>query len=193
VNRRRMLHALRAEVGEYEDAAVLPEETDPQLYLSRNRQPQPFHLICSADNVLSQLSGEVNVHLRDSSVRWFRMSVGDHVYIPAGTPHRIVPVAEGVMLRYQPLDAGRQGVAWYCDGCDSEVQRYEWEHSADTPAVSVYAAACARFSASAEARTCGKCGAVAAPVDLAAFGWVAASLSARTPLTSARTRGHYRS
>ena len=31
MNRRRMLHAFKAEVGEYEDAAVLPEETDPQL------------------------------------------------------------------------------------------------------------------------------------------------------------------
>ena len=39
MNRRRMLHALKAEVGEYEDAAVLPAETDPQLYLSKNRQP----------------------------------------------------------------------------------------------------------------------------------------------------------
>ena len=72
MNRRRMLHAFAAEVGEYEDAAVLPEETDPQLYLSRNRQPQPFHLICSKDNVLSQLSGAADVHLRDSSVNRFR-------------------------------------------------------------------------------------------------------------------------
>ena len=53
MNRRRMLHALKAEVGEYEDAAVLPAETDPQLHLSKNRQPQPFHLICAKDNVLS--------------------------------------------------------------------------------------------------------------------------------------------
>ena len=147
MNRRRMLHAFKAEVGEYEDAAVLPEETDPQLYLSRNRHPQPFHLICSKDNVLSQLSGAADVHLRDSSVNRFRMVVGDHVYIPAGTPHRIVPVTEGVTIRFQPLEAGLQGAAWYCDGCDSELRRYEWEHDKDTPAVQYYAAACARFSA----------------------------------------------
>ena len=116
MNRRRMLHAFNTEVGEYEDAAALPAETDPQLYLSRNRQPQPFHLICSRDNVLSQLSGAVRVHLKDSSVNWFAMDVGDHVYIPAGTPHRIVPSAEGVTLRFQPLEAGLQGAAWYCDG-----------------------------------------------------------------------------
>ena len=92
MNRRRMLHPFKTELAEYEDAAVLPEDTDPQIYLSRNRQPQPFHLICSKDNVLSQLSGTVHVHLRDSSVNRFRMDVGDHVYIPAGTPHRIVPI-----------------------------------------------------------------------------------------------------
>ena len=109
MNRRRMLHAFKTELGEYEDAAVLPAETDPQIYLSRNRQPQPFHLICSKDNVLSQLSGAVHVHLRDSWVNRFRMEVGDHVCIPAGTPHRIVPVAEGVTLRYQPLEPGFRG------------------------------------------------------------------------------------
>ena len=171
MNRRRMLHALKAEVGEYEDAAVLPAETDPQLYLSRNRQPQPFHLICSNDNVLSQLSGAVHVHLRDSSVNRFQMGVGDHVYIPAGTPHRIVPITEGVTLRFQPLQAGLQGASWYCDRCDSELRRYEWDHDNDTPAVDYYAAACARFSADEAARTCGKCGTIAAPLDLTAFGW----------------------
>jgi 3-hydroxyanthranilate 3,4-dioxygenase len=37
--------------------------------------------------------------------------------------------------------------------------------------VQYYAAACARFSADEAARTCGKCGTVAAALDLAAFGW----------------------
>jgi mannose-6-phosphate isomerase-like protein (cupin superfamily) len=171
MTRRRMLHAFKAEVGEYEDAPVLPVETDPQLFMSRNTQPQPFHLICSKDNVLSLLSGAADVHLRDSSVNRFRMTVGDHVYIPAGTPHRIVPAGEGVMLRFQPQEAGLQGTAWYCDGCDSELRRYEWEHDHDTPPAEYYAAACARFSADEAARTCGKCGTIAAPVDLAAFGW----------------------
>jgi len=171
MSRRRMLHPFKTELTEYEDAAVLPEDTDPQLYLSRNRQPQPFHLICSGDNVLSQLSGAAQVHLRDSSVNRFRMDVGDHVYIPAGTPHRIVPIAEGVTLRFQPLEAGLQGASWYCGECDSELRRYEWEHDNDTPALEYYMAACARFSADEAARTCGKCGSVAAPLDLASFGW----------------------
>ena len=106
MNRRRMLHAFAAEVGEYEDAAVLPEETDPQLYLSRNRQPQPFHLICSKDNVLSQLSGAADVHLRDSSVNRFRMVVrrpgqlAEYVVLGADQVERLrLPVPGQVDLR----------------------------------------------------------------------------------------------
>jgi hypothetical protein len=56
-------------------------------------------------------------------------------------------------------------------GRDSELRRYEWEHDGDTPALRYYAAACARFCADEAARTCGKCGTVAAPLDLAPFGW----------------------
>jgi len=65
VNRRRMLHAFKAakEVGNYEDAAVLQEAVDPQLYLSRNWLPQPFHLICAKDTVITQLSGRSPVAL----------------------------------------------------------------------------------------------------------------------------------
>jgi hypothetical protein len=91
-----------------------------------------------------------------------------------------VPVAEGVTLRFQPLEAGLQGAAWYCDECDSELRRYEWEHDGDTPAVQYYAAACARFSADAAARTCGKCGTVAPALDLAAFGWLGESSRTRS-------------
>lgn len=170
-----MLHVFGMELGQYEDAAVLPAETDPQVYLSRNRLPQPFFLICAKDNVLSQMSGAVHVELRESSVNRFRMDVGDHVYVPAGTPHRLVPVTEGVTLRYQPREAGLQGAAWYCDGCDTELRRYEWEHSNEVPVLGYYAAACARFNGDEAARTCDKCGTVSVSLDLAAFGWPVAS------------------
>jgi 3-hydroxyanthranilate 3,4-dioxygenase len=88
-----------------------------------------------------------------------------------------MPIEEGVTIRFQPLEAGLQGAAWYCDGCDSELRRYEWEHDNNTPAVEYYAAACTRFSADEAARTCDKCGTVAAPLDLAAFGWPPAAAS----------------
>ncbi|MFC9502806.1 hypothetical protein [Streptomyces sp. NPDC057002] len=172
-NRRRMLHALKvaSELGSYADAAVLPADTDPQLYLSHNELPQPFHLICEKDTVLSQLSGSSDVHLRDSSVNRFRMSIGDHVYIPAGTPHQIVPVEAGAVIRYMALKAGRQGAVWYCPECRTELHRYEWEHDNEVSPSQFYAAACARFSADETVRTCGSCKAVHPQVDLAAFGW----------------------
>ena len=173
MNRRRMLHAFRAakDVGNYEDAAVLPEAVDPQLYLSRNWLPQPFHLICQKDTVVTQLSGAAQLALRDSSVKTFRMTVGDLAYIPAGTPHQIIPVEEGVCLRYMPLAAGVVGAAWYCPGCEVELHRDEWEHVDDLPAAGFYAKACARFNADHQARTCGKCGSVHPTIDLSAYGW----------------------
>ncbi|MBU3067762.1 hypothetical protein KO481_40370 [Nocardia sp. NEAU-G5] len=176
MNRRRMLHAFQAasELGDYADAAVLPADTDPQIYLSRNRVAQPFHLICQKDVVLSQLSGAVDVHLHDSSVNRFRMGVGDHVYIPAGTPHRIVPVEEGVTIRYQALQAGRQGASWYCANCGSELRRYEWDHDNDVSALAYYQRACANYNADVTVRTCDECGSVASQLDLASLGWVQA-------------------
>ncbi|MFI1379905.1 hypothetical protein [Embleya sp. NPDC020886] len=169
--RRRMLQALEVapELGDYADAAVLPADTDPQLYLAYNRLAQPFHLICQHDTVLSQLSGAVDVHLRESSVNRFLMATGDHVYVPAGTPHRIVPREEGVTLRYLPLDAGRLGAAWFCADCGHELARYEWEHDNDVPLTHFYAAACARFTADVGARTCKACSAVHPEIDLAVF------------------------
>ncbi|MER7583935.1 hypothetical protein [Kitasatospora sp. NPDC097691] len=173
MNRRRTLNAFDAavEIGNYEDIAVLPADTDPQIYLSRNWLPQPFHLVCEKDTVLSQLSGAAQVHLRDSSVNRFRMDLGDHVYVPAGTPHRIVPLQEGVTIRYLPLKAGLQGAVWFCAGCERELHRFEWEHDNDTPAALMYAEACARFTADLRARTCAGCSAVHPEIDLADFAW----------------------
>ncbi|MFE5325970.1 hypothetical protein ACFRCG_06115 [Embleya sp. NPDC056575] len=169
--RRRMLKSLETgpELGDHVEAAVLPADTDPQLYLAYNRLAQPFHLICQHDTVLSQMSGTVAVHLRESSVNRFVMGTGDHVYVPAGTPHRLVPREEGVTLRYMPLDAGRLGVAWFCAGCGHELTRYEWEHDNDVPLSHYYTAACTRFTTDEAARTCRDCSAVHPEIDLSAF------------------------
>jgi 3-hydroxyanthranilate 3,4-dioxygenase len=105
------------------------------------------------------------------------MDVGDHVYIPAGTPHQIVPIEPGVTLRYMPLAAGRLGTAWYCPGCGAEVQRYEFEHDNDVPLIVTYTAATSRFNDDIRARTCGKCGVVHPEIDLARYGWDAAAES----------------
>ncbi|MDI2131277.1 hypothetical protein [Yinghuangia seranimata] len=173
MNRRRMLNALKSpdEFGQYADEAVLPEDTDPQVYLSHNRLPQPFHLLCEKDSVISQLSGTVDVYLHDSSVNRFRVTVGDHVYIPAGTPHRIVPREPGVTLRYMALEAGLLGAAWYCASCGGELRRYEWEHDNAVAPARFYAAACARFNADKAARTCESCATVHEEIDLDAYAW----------------------
>lgn len=175
MTRRRMLHALKVapELGDYADVPVLPADTDPQIYLAHNTRPQPFHLISERDTVISQLSGIVDVHLRDSTVNRFKAVPGDHIYVPAGTPHRIVPREPGTTIRYLAADAGRLGAAWYCPECEQELHRYEWQHDNDVPPGEVYAAACARFNADKDARTCTGCSAVHPEIDLAAYGWPA--------------------
>jgi 3-hydroxyanthranilate 3,4-dioxygenase len=77
--------------GNYDEFPMLELGIDPQVHLSRNTVPQPFFLICEQDTVLAQLSGEARVEFRNSSVNFFRMVLGDYVYVPAGTPHRILP------------------------------------------------------------------------------------------------------
>ncbi|WP_063043439.1 hypothetical protein [Nocardia pseudovaccinii] len=167
-----MVHAIQAasEVGNYAEVAVLPDETDPQIYLSRNWLPQPFHLICEKDTVLSQLSGTARVELRNSSVNSFRMDIGDHIYIPAGTPHRLAPISESVTIRYLPLRGGLQAAAWFCAACGNEVRRYEWEHDNNTAALEFYWLACARFNAGTDSRTCGTCSTIHPKVNLATLG-----------------------
>ncbi|MFE3798968.1 hypothetical protein KHQ06_24255 [Nocardia tengchongensis] len=173
MGRRRMLSAFKtaAEIGNYADLAVLPLDVDPQVALSRNWLPQPFYHLYSHDTVIAQLSGGSVIRMHDSSVNYFTLTTGDNVYVPAGTPHRIEPVEEGVMLSYVPLELGLEGAVWYCSHCDAELYRLEWEHNNDAEANRVYATACARFNSEEEARTCHECGTVADEVDLAALGW----------------------
>jgi hypothetical protein len=168
-----MLDAFKvgAQLGNYEDLAVLPIDVDPQVTLSRNWIDQPFYQIFAEDTVLAAMSGETVIRMRLSSVNTLRLEAGDHAYIPAGTPHRIEPSQEGVMLRYLAGDAGLEAAAWFCEVCGIELYRLEWQHDHDAEAPRVYAAACTRFNAASDARTCGSCGTVASEIDLDAFGW----------------------
>ncbi|MDX3101905.1 hypothetical protein ACIBO5_48875 [Nonomuraea angiospora] len=173
MKRRRMLHALKAaqELGNYAEMPILPADVDPQAHLSRNTVMQPFWLICSKDTVLVQMSGTAVVHLKDSSVNRFSTEIGDHVYIPAGTPHRIVPGEEGVQLRYKAQLPGLEAVAWYCTGCDRELHRVDWD-TAETVAQQVYYDACAEFNANEALRSCIDCGTAYPRIDMTPFsGW----------------------
>jgi 3-hydroxyanthranilate 3,4-dioxygenase len=168
-----MLDAYKAsaEIGNYADTPVLPTDVDPQITLSRNWIDQPFYHIFSEDTVLAALSGHSVVRLQLSSVNTFRLEIGDHAYIPAGTPHRIEPREESVLLRYVAGDAGLEGAAWFCETCGNELYRLEWQHDSELDPPRVYAAACARFNTEDEARKCSRCGTLAQEVDLSRLGW----------------------
>ncbi|KHO21650.1 hypothetical protein [Mycolicibacterium setense] len=173
MTRRRMLDAYKvgATVGNYADLAVLPLDVDPQITLSRNWIDQPFYQIFAEDTVLAAMSGDTTIRMRMSSVNTLRLEIGDHAYIPAGTPHRIEPREEGILLRYLAGDAGLEAAAWFCETCGDELYRLEWQHDHDADPPRVYATACARFNAETEARMCRCCGTVAPEVDLDALGW----------------------
>jgi len=168
--RRRMLNGLKIaqELGDYAELPVMPVHLDPQIHLSRNTVPQPFWLICGKDTALAQLAGSAVVHLKDSSVNWFTLELGDHVYVPAGTPHRIVPAQESVQLRYKALEPGLEGVAWYCPGCDRELHRSEWD-TAETISQQAYYDACTEFNADDALRACAQCGATHPRIDMTPF------------------------
>jgi mannose-6-phosphate isomerase-like protein (cupin superfamily) len=184
MDRRRMLHSFKAaaEIGDYEEVPVLPTNVDPQLFMSRNSVAQPFHLICGKDTVLVQMSGTADVFFKDSSVNRFHMTVGDHVYVPAGTPHRVVPSEEGVQIRYKARVAGLEGVSWYCPGCDRELHRVEWD-TAQTVSQDAYRDACLAFNADDSLRHCTDCGAQHPHVDMAPFAaWQPLAEQLRTEL-----------
>jgi hypothetical protein len=182
MKRRRMLQAFKTavDVGNYDDVPVLPRNVDPQVHISRNTVSQPFFLICSKDTVIAQLSGESRLELRDSSVNSFAVHPGDNVYVPAGTPHRVTPLSEVVQLRYRPQEAGLEGVAWYCPGCDRELHRVEWD-TTDTVSQQAWTDACTSFNGDDRLRRCSDCGAQHPLIDMAPFGtWpeLAAALDA---------------
>ena len=74
--------------GSYDDYPVGPPGTDPMPHLSRNRVPQPFFLVCEADQVLIQMAGEGELYLKEQAVTAMHLEPGDTIYLPAGIPSR---------------------------------------------------------------------------------------------------------
>jgi hypothetical protein len=172
--RRRMLQAFdaAAEAPNYADLAVLPADVDPQITVSRNSVDQPFYLAFEEDTVLAQMSGHSTIHLRESNVLNYPMAQGDHVYMPAGTPHRITPDKEGVLIRYITNEPALRAALFTCETCAAEIYRLEWTQALADDAVAIYAEICRRFNQTDERRTCAQCGAKAASVSLEALGWM---------------------
>jgi hypothetical protein len=164
--------AAAAAAGPYDERPMLPDSIDLQIHLSRNDRPQPFFLICQHDCVLVVMSGEGRVEFKDAPVLWHSYVPGDFLYVPAGTPHRIVPATESIQHRYKLPESELEAVAWYCEGCGKELYRDTWELAAEK-AQAAYLRACTEFSADPARRTCSACGAVHPEIDLAPYHWAA--------------------
>jgi mannose-6-phosphate isomerase-like protein (cupin superfamily) len=165
-------------VGAYDDMPMLPDDIQVQLHLSRNDRPQPFHLICERDTLLLVMSGAATVEFKGTSVDRFALKPGDCVYVPSGTPHRIVPSEESIMLRYKAQQPGLEGMAWFCEACDAELHREVWD-TATALSQDMFSSLGARFAADPALRTCKSCGAVHPAPDLGTFRWAEAAKEIR--------------
>jgi 3-hydroxyanthranilate 3,4-dioxygenase len=169
--------------GPYDEMPMLELGIDPQVHLSRNTVPQPFFLICEADSMIVQMAGAARVEFRRSTVNHIDTELGDFVYVPGGTPHRIVPKSPSIHLRYKAALPGLEGVAWYADGSGQEISRIAWNCAEELPQEG-YLRACLAFNADPELR-----GGLPA-IDLAPFCWseVAAEIRAAEAAETERAR-----
>jgi mannose-6-phosphate isomerase-like protein (cupin superfamily) len=159
-----------AKLGPYDERPMLPEAVQTQVYLSRNDHPQPFHLICEKDTVIAVFSGTGRVELKASSVRWFPLEPGDHIYVPAGTPTRLVPETASVIMRYKAREAGLEGVGWYCERCETELHRHVFDTAQAHPQEG-YLAGCRSFNEDEARRRCSSCGWAHPVVELERYRW----------------------
>jgi 3-hydroxyanthranilate 3,4-dioxygenase len=151
-----------AERGNYDEFPMLELGIDPQLHLSRNSVAQPFFLICEQDTIVAQMSGSARIEFRNSPANYFNMALGDFVYVPGGTPHRLIPQTESVHLRYKAAQPGLEAVAWYKN--DEEVARVTWDCAKELPQ-EAYLRACRAFNADASLRK------DMPEIDLSPFQW----------------------
>ncbi len=170
--RRRMLDTFDTakDLGPYDEYPVLSEGVDPQLHLSVNDRPQPFHLTCGKDCIIVQMSGKARLEMRDSSVLYFNLVPGDYAYVPAGTPHRILPSEPSIQYRYKAEHAGLEAVTFYCEKCGSEVLKDTWDTAEEVPQAA-YLRVVSAFNANPSVRQCAHCGHVNPSIDLTGFRW----------------------
>ena len=159
-------------VGAFDEYPVMPEGVSPQLMLSRNNRPLPFYLICEKDTIVVQMSGTGRIVFKDSAMNYTATVPGDLVYVPARTPHRLFTEADSLIYRYKAENAGLEGVAWYCEGCNAEVHRLVFDTATELPQEG-YLRAVEGFNADEGLRTCKSCGAVHPAADASGNNWQA--------------------
>jgi len=170
--RKRMLDTFEAAkgAGPYDEYPVLSAGVDPQLHLSRNDRPQPFHLTCEKDTVLVQMSGKATVEMRDSPVLRFNLVPGDYAYIPGGTPHRIIPSEPSILYRYKAEHSGLEAVSFYCETCGQLMFRDTWDTSEEMPQAA-YLRIVETFNKEDALRHCAACSITHTPIDLTGYRW----------------------
>ncbi|MBT7769578.1 MAG: hypothetical protein HN705_06300 [Rhodospirillales bacterium] len=159
-----------AKSGNYDERPMLPADVDLQVHLSRNNRPQPFWLICEHDTVITTLSGEGTVEFKDAPVLRHTYETGDYIYVPAGTPSRIIPKKRSVQYRYKAAEAGLEGVAWYCEKCGCQLYREVWD-TADELSQAAYFRITRKFNDNSNQRKCRSCGKLHPKADLKGIRW----------------------
>ncbi len=162
--------------GSYDDYPIGPRGTDPMPHLSRNRVPQPFFLVCEADQVLIQMAGVGELVLVQASPVVMHLEPGDTVYIPAGVPSRLAPRGENLQLRLKADPPAREAVAWYCPGCGELVHARAIEGPIPQEG---YWEAVQIFNGDPALRTCAACAVIHPPVDLGDIAWAAVAAALR--------------
>jgi hypothetical protein len=155
--------------GSYDDFPVGAPGTDPMPHLSRNRCPQPFYLVSSADQVLINMAGEGEILFAEQPERAMSLVPGDTVYIPAGVPSRLIPRGENIQLRLKAEPPAREAVAWYCAKCSALI--YAEELPENGIPQEGYAAAVDKFNGDDHRRICKQCGERHPRVELGDIAW----------------------
>jgi hypothetical protein len=168
--RKRMLNTFKEarNAGTYGEYPVLSEGVDPQMFLSRNDRQQPFFLTCEKDTLLIQMSGASTIEFLNSSVNFFRAVPGDFVYVPGGTPHRVIPDNQGVQYRVKANNGGLEAVSFHCPSCSNELMQETWDTAAEL-SQEAYLRSVTIFNE--RSRTCASCGAVHPIIDLTGYRW----------------------
>jgi hypothetical protein len=162
---------LAAEAGPYGFWPVLPPGLDPQFHASLNDRRQPFHLVHEHDAVLVHLTGRGSVVFPEGPVRWHPLMPGDHVYLPAGLPYRVVTSEPCVQLLLKADVPALEAVAFYCASCDQLVYRVDFDLGGD-PVQRHYHRICSSFNENDARRRCSGCGTVATAIDLTPYAWL---------------------
>jgi 3-hydroxyanthranilate 3,4-dioxygenase len=155
--------------GSYDEFPMAAPGIDPAPHLSRNRVAQPFHLVTALDELLVTMAGTGRVEFRTpTGITSLDFEPGSVTYLPARLPARVLPDTEALQVRMKTIAPYQEAVAFFCAHCGALAHSAEFV--TDIPQRKYWELVVA-FNASPEQRTCGQCGTIADPIDLAEYAW----------------------